>query len=95
MGIEPVIGFTNQFAVKTLFAAAGLVTGDEQNCPALWIECESNPPNTVGSVKAHLFHIGVARILECVDTWPSQLRTELLQPKADGEGFVLNLKRQR
>ena len=79
MPFKPLIGFSDDFAVKTLLASAGLVTGDQQNGPSLRIERKSNPPNAIGRVKPQLLHICVSRALEGINTRPSQVWAELLK----------------
>ena len=60
-------------AVKTFFADARFISGDEENCSALWIKCKGNAPYPIIRVKSKFLHVGVTRIIEGVNPGPSQL----------------------
>jgi len=60
MGVKTVIGFPNQFAVKALFASAGLVPRNKQNRFAPGIKSESYSPFAVNRAESQFLHVGVA-----------------------------------
>jgi hypothetical protein len=84
------IGLADQLAVKAFFADARFISGDEENCSALWIKCKGNAPYPIIRVKSKFHHVGVTRIIEGVNFGPSQLGTELLQKARQSQGGILH-----
>jgi len=67
MRIESTISNRYKSTIECSFAAAALITGSQEHRLSLWIECESNPPNSFVGVEAQLLHIRVLRSLERID----------------------------
>jgi hypothetical protein len=91
MGIKSIIGLSDELAVKALLAASRFVSSDKQGSSASWIEGKSQPPNSTGGIEAHLLHVGVARSIERIYTWPPKLRAKLFNQASMGEDLVLHL----
>jgi hypothetical protein len=53
--IKPIVGPANQFAVKSFFAAAGFVAGDQQDRAALRVESERNTPPCASKRNSFIF----------------------------------------
>jgi hypothetical protein len=87
MRVEPLIGLSDELLVKTLFASPGFVARNEKNGLALRIEGESQAPFPISCAKTQLLHIRVARIVQRVHAWPSQVRPKLLQEAGKGKNL--------
>lgn len=87
MGVQPGIRFGDELFIEPFLASAGFAACDEQDGPALSVECEGDTPLTVRGTEAELFHIGVAGIVQRVDARTPQLRAELLQEPGVGQDF--------
>lgn len=91
MSIEPSIGFTNEFAIESLLAAAGFITRHEENCPTFRVKSKSHTPNAVGSVKSQLLHVRVPGMFERIDTRTSKIWAKLLEYSRQRKNLVLNI----
>jgi hypothetical protein len=67
VGVEPVVGLSYQFAVKSLLAAARLISRNQQDALALRIEGKGHAPFAIRCGKPQFFHIGVARAVERIN----------------------------
>ena len=79
MLIKSFVGLCYELAIKSLVAAARLVSRDQKDRVALRVEREGDAPDTVCCVKAQLLHIRVARTFDRIDAGPAELRAKLLQ----------------
>jgi hypothetical protein len=79
MLIESFVGLCYEAAVKSLLAAARLVSSHQKDGVPFRVEREGDAPDTVRRVKAQLFHIRVTRTFERIDAWSAELRAKLLQ----------------
>jgi len=77
--IKSFVGLGYELAIKSLLAAARLVSRDQKDRVAFRVEREGDAPDTVRRVKAQLLHICVARTFERIDAGPAELRAKLLQ----------------
>ena len=82
MLIKSFVGLCYELSIKSLLAAARLVSRDQKDRVAFWVEREGNALDTVCRVKAQLLHISVARTFERIDAGPSELRAKLLQQQS-------------
>ena len=90
MIIEALVGLSDQLFVEPLLSHSRLVSGDQQNRPALGIERESDSPDAVGGIEAQLLHVRVPRSLESVRPRAAKLRPERLQKFRVRQQLVLN-----
>ena len=79
MLIKSFVGPCYELAVKSLLAAARLVSRDQKYRVASRVEREGDAPDTVCRVKAQLLPIRVARTFERIDAGPAELRAKPLQ----------------
>jgi len=73
------VGLCYELAVKSLLAAARLVSRDQKDRVPFRVEREGHAPDTVCRVKAQLLHIRVARTLERIHAGPAEPRAKPLQ----------------
>ena len=78
MRVEPLVCLGDELLIKSLLASARLVTGNEENGFALWIEGKSDAPNTARCNETKLLHVGVPGPAERINTWTPQLWPEPL-----------------
>ena len=90
MRVETVICLGDQLAIESPLANAGFVSRNQEDRPALRIERKSHPPFPIGRAEPQLFHIRVARAIQCVDARPPQLRSELLKNARQRQNLRLN-----
>ena len=95
MLIESFVGLCYELAIKSLLAAARLVSRDQQDRVAFPVEREGDAPDTACRVKAQLLHIRVARTVERIDAGPAELRAKPLQQQGMSAQFVPYVIRQR
>ena len=55
MSVEAVVRFTDQLSIETFFAAAGFVSGNEQDGVSLWVKGEGDAPDSIGCIKRSSF----------------------------------------
>lgn len=90
MIIEAPVGLADQSVVETLFSSSRLVTGDQQDRAALWVEREGHTPHSVVSIETQLLHVGVTRSVERIHARPTQGRSELFQQPSVRHHLVLD-----
>src|SRR5271170_3801903 len=61
-----------EFAVEPLLIRSRLAAADQEDCVALGIKCESNPPFAVGQGEAQFLHIRVPRPVQRVAVGPTK-----------------------
>jgi hypothetical protein len=83
--IKSFVGLCYEMAIKSLLAATRFVSRDQKDRVALWVERESDAPDTSSSVKTQLLHIRVTRTLERIDARPTELRAKPLQQQGMSE----------
>ena len=87
MGVETVVGLTEQFAVEALFTAPGFVSRNQEDALAPRIEGKGYSPLAAGRAEPQLLHIRVAGAVQRIDARPSQLRPELLEQAGQGQNL--------
>jgi hypothetical protein len=65
--VKTLVRLADQLDVEAPLTLTGLVTGHEQDSPALRIEREGHPPNAVGRIEAQLLHVRLPRALQRID----------------------------
>ncbi len=94
MFIEPGVRLGNHLSIKALLAHSGLIPSHQKNGIPSRIKCKGNPPNTVRRVKAQLFHVGVARTVQRIDSRASEQRPEMSQQSRLRQEFVCHGQRE-
>lgn len=94
MSAEAIVSPSNQIPIKLPLTDTGLVATDQQNSPASRIEGERHSPFPSGRAEAQLFHVGVFRSLQRVDTRPPELRSKLLKQSGQRQNLILDSFRQ-
>ena len=89
MFLVPLVGLVDKPFVELRFAHARFVRGDEQDCVALRIEGEGDPPDAPIRLEAKLLHVCVLRSIQRVYLGPSQGWTELPKWREGGGQSVL------
>ena len=90
MAVEALIGLSYQLSIKALFTPARLVTRDQKDSPALWVESESNAPNSISGIESQLLHVCVAGAFQSIDAGSTELRTKLFEQFSVSQQFVLH-----
>lgn len=85
MFVVQVVGEWDVSLVPTLPVTC-LISGNQQNCLALRVECEQDPQlRPSGRTRTQLFNIAMARPAYSVYYWPSQLRSTFLKQLDGGD----------
>ena len=95
MGVETAISLSDEFAVEPFFAAARFISCYEQYRLPLLIERKGHPPLTISRAEAQFFHIRVARVVQCINAGPLQLRPELLEKPSQCQNLSPHVFMQR
>jgi hypothetical protein len=76
MPIESAIRDLDQIPVEPIPSNSRLVTTNQQNRPALYVERKGHPPRAATGTEAKLFHVGVLRSIQRIDLRPAKQRSE-------------------
>jgi hypothetical protein len=85
----PLLGEADEPFVKAPLVSACLIAASQQNRLAFWVERENHTPDLSLPAKAKLFHVGVLRTLEGIDSGPTEVGTKFPQQECMSKKLIL------
>ena len=95
MSVEPRVRLGYKASVKSPFAAAGFVSGNEENGFSVGVEGERDAPDAIIRIAPQLLHVRVFRTFEGIGMRPSELRTKVFEQSSFRGNGGFGLPRQR
>jgi len=92
MTLEPFIGPCNQLLIEALPAATRLISGHEQDCLPVGVECKSDAPDPVSGIALQLLHVRISGPGEGVGMWSTEQWSFAFQKKRSGKNVILHLR---